>query len=235
MIRLYLNYPLETKTRVELNIEQSHYLCHVMRQKKGDTLAVFNPKDGEWLAQIYNIGKKYVSVEIQKFQHKSHSQSILWLAFAPLKKDATDFLLEKATELGVTHLQPLWMERSNTQSLNLKRWEKITIEAAEQCERQDIPLILPSIKLASFLNSLPQQVDWFASIEREKSPQLNEILPKKDQCSWGFIVGPEGGFSSQEKGLLAQKSIPSISLGSRILKSETAALSMLAIAQSMIN
>ena len=126
------------------------------------------------------------------------------------------------------------MERSNTQSLNLKRWEKITIEAAEQCERQDIPLILPSIKLASFLNSLPQQVDWFASIEREKSPQLNEILPKRSMFL-GIYCGTRRWLFFSRKGLLAQKSIPLYKFRVTDFKSETAALSMLAIAQSMIN
>jgi 16S rRNA (uracil1498-N3)-methyltransferase len=235
MPRLYLNHPLAEKTIIPLNPEQSHYLAHVLRQNIGDSLFVFNATAGEWRAKIYQITKKQVVIEIVDQQQSVCLTPTLWLAFAPLKQDATNFLLEKATELGVTHLQPLWMERSNTQRLNQQRWEKIVIEASEQCERYDIPHILPSLSLAAFLKDLPQNMEWFAAIEREASKYLLAVLQTKQTAKWGFIIGPEGGFSTTEQHLLHQHpSICAINLGPRILRAETAGLTVLAIAQSML-
>lgn len=237
MPRLYLNHPLLEKTIILLNLEQSHYLAHVLRQNVGDNLSVFNSQDGEWLAKIHQIAKKHVCIEIIEQKEKNCLSPTLWLAFAPLKQEATNFLLEKATELGVTHLQPLWMDHSNTHRLNQQRWEKIVIEASEQCERQDIPKILPSLTLTTFLDDLPLGVEWLAATERmNNTGNLLTVLQNKRTTTWGFIIGPEGGFSKTEQYLLHQHTaICAISLGSRILRAETAGLAVLAIAQNLLN
>lgn len=236
MTRLYLNQPLSGKSIISLNSDQSHYLVHVLRKNVDDTLQVFNSEQGEWWAKIDQVTKKQVNLQILS-QKQSPSITIpVWLAFAPLKQDATNLLLEKSTELGVTHLQPLWMEHSNTQRLNQQRWEKIVIEASEQCERFDIPYILPSLTLSSFLQDLPSGIKWFVALERENTMNLLTALQNDQTSPWGFIIGPEGGFSKTEQYLFHQNpSICAISLGPRILRAETAGLCVLSVAQSLLH
>ena len=231
-----MNHPLTEKALITLSPEQSHYLCHVLRQRVGGTLTVFDGENGDWLATITELVKKQAVIKIESQQRLPVSTKPLWLAFAPLKQDATNFVLEKATELGVTHVQPLWMERSNTQRLNDDRWQKIVIEAAEQCERQDIPTLLPSLKLMAFLDNLPADVQWFVALERSDQPCLLTALQKENPKTWGFIIGPEGGFSAVEQHILRQhSSVHAISLGTRVLRAETAALSVLAVAQRVLH
>ncbi len=235
MTRLYLNQTLIEKAEIALSLEQSHHIHNVLRYKKEDVIRVFNETNGEWFAKIIALTKKQVIIEIQHQHLQPQNPATLWLAFAPLKQDANTFLLEKATELGVTHLQPLWMERSNTQRLNHQRWEKIVTEASQQCERQDIPKILESQNFIHFLKDLPSHVKWLVALERYQGPILSKTLSPESLLPYGFIVGPEGGFSPSERKLLeSNPSVQPTSLGPRILRAETAALSVLAITQTMV-
>ncbi|RZI46063.1 16S rRNA (uracil(1498)-N(3))-methyltransferase [Candidatus Finniella inopinata] len=234
MPRLYLNQPLTEKTLITLSLEQSHYLLHVLRQRAGDKVTVFNAENGDWSAVVRESVRKQIVLEINSQIKPAVPTNPLWLAFAPLKQEATNFVLEKATELGVTHVQPLWMDHSNTQRLNEERWQKIMIEAAEQCERQDIPVLLPSLKLMDFLGNLPSEPLWFVALERSDQTPLLSALQKKPQGPYGFIIGPEGGFSAVEQQAFRQHpSLQIISLGWRVLRAETAALTVLAVAQSV--
>ena len=236
MPRLYVNQALTAKSLIMLNPEQSHYLCHVLRQKIGSMLTVFNEVNGDWLAILIEVKKKQVVIKVDSQQKLPVLTPPLWLAFAPLKQEATNLVLEKATELGVTHIQPLWMEHSNTQRLNQDRWQKIVMEAAEQCERQDVPTILSSLKLTAFLENLPANIHWFMALERSHQPCLLKALETANGKKWGFIIGPEGGFSATEQHiLLHHPSIHPITLGTRVLRAETAALSALAVAQSALD
>lgn len=233
MTRLYLNNTLQAKQELTLDPDQSHYLAKVLRYQIDDQIKVFNEKDGEWTAHITEITKKAVSIKINEQLSGAKPCPSLWLAFSPLKHEAMGFLIEKATELGVTHLQPLITDRCNNHRLNLERLQKNAIEAAQQCERHDIPLVLEPITFGKFLSDLPP-ILWFAALERKQSESIKQALEKENhKMPWGFIIGPEGGFSPNEvKSITNHSSVKSIHLGPLILRAETAALSALAIAQS---
>ena len=236
MTRLYLNNTIQAKQKLSLDTAQSHYLSKVLRYQIGNEIKVFNERDGEWKASIKEITKKEVTILIDKCISIAKPCLPLWLAFSPLKHEATGFLIEKATELGVTHLQPLITDRCNNHRFNRERLQKNTIEAAQQCERHDIPIVLEPLTFTKFTLNLPD-VCWFIALEREKSQTIRHALEKADQkLPWGFIVGPEGGFSSHEiQAVSNNQSITSINLGPLILRAETACLSTLAIAQSFKN
>ncbi|MBY0281050.1 MAG: 16S rRNA (uracil(1498)-N(3))-methyltransferase [Alphaproteobacteria bacterium] len=233
MTRLYLNNSFQAKQELALDLDQSHYLAKVLRYQINDKIKVFNEKDGEWTACITEITKKAVRIQVDEHLSIASPCPPLWLAFSPLKHEAMGFLIEKATELGVTHLQPLITDRCNNHRLNLERLQKNAIEAAQQCERHDIPRVLEPVVFGKFLSNLPP-ISWFAAIERSESESIKQALEKADsKVPWGFIIGPEGGFSAHEvKSITNHASIKSIHLGPLILRAETAALSALAIAQS---
>lgn len=235
MTRLYLKNHLDAKQELVLDQDQSHYLAKVLRYQIGDKIKIFNEKDGEWIAHITEITKKAVNLELDEQISTPRPCPPLWLAFSPLKHEAMGFLIEKATELGVTHLQPLITGRCNNHRLNLERLQKNAIEAAQQCERHDIPVVLEPLIFTKFLNDLPA-VLWFVALERSQNEPIKQALEKADDTTpWGFIIGPEGGFSSLEIQWIGKTSIKPINLGPLILRAETAALSVLAIAQSFLS
>jgi 16S rRNA (uracil1498-N3)-methyltransferase len=211
MTRLYLNQTLEAGQLVDLSKEQRHYLERVLRFQVGQSFLGFNQICGEW------------EIVYEKSCYRCVAQTLTpcfiepsWLAFAPLKHDPMTFLIEKATELGVTNLQPILTERTNTQRVNLERLQKNAIEAAQQCERLDIPAVHEPMGLSVFLQSLPQGVHWYSAIERSE-----ETCQVKYPA--GFIIGPEGGWTEKEKELLKRHST-NLSLGKNILRAETAAV-----------
>lgn len=212
MTRLFLTQNLNEAQIVELNKDQRHYLEKVLRFRQGDCFFGFNERDGEWKITFQN--SQYICVEQRRIPHKTE---VCWLAFSPIKHDSMNFLIEKATELGVTDLQPLICERTNSHRLNIERLEKNAIEAAQQCERFDFPKIHKPVKLKEFLQALPDKVIWYAAIERENA------IPIKIEKLAGFIIGPEGGWTIQEQ-LLLKEHAKLISLGSNVLRAETAAL-----------
>lgn len=230
MTRLYLNHSLQAKENLTLDGDHSHYLARVLRYQVGAHVNVFNEKDGEWQSQIIEITKKAVIIQLEMQVRPATLTPPLWLAFSPLKNDAMGFLIEKATELGATHLQPILTERCNTQRLNLERMQKNAIEAAQQCERLDIPEIMAPLTLDKFLQNLPQNIQWCVALERAKAENIVKVLLKDKVCISGFIIGPEGGFTTNEVKLFDKYQITPINLGSRILRAETAALSVLAAA-----
>ena len=217
MARLYLNQTLKKAQTVELSKDQRHYLEKVLRLQTGQSLFGFNSCDGEW--QITFEKPNYVCVTQVREPYLSKPS---WLAFAPLKHDPMTFLIEKATELGVTNLQPILTERTNTQRINLERLQKNAIEAAQQCERLDVPIVHQPLPLGVFLQKLPATVSWYAAIERSNDSAINLKHPA------GFIVGPEGGWSESEKSILKNHTT-NISLGRNILRAETAAILCLSI------
>lgn len=224
MTRLYLPIELSINSTLILNTQQQHYLAKVLRFKNGDTFTAFNSTYGEWQVSYNKEGCICLAQTKQPFQSLP-----LGLAFAPIKHDALSFLIEKATELGVTYLQPIITDHTNSKRINLERVEKQVIEAAQQCERLDIPVIQPIISLQKFLTNLPNKINWYTALERlENTSSLKIINP----C--GFIIGPEGGWSALEKDLLLQKTTP-ISLGNNILRAETAAIASLSLTINYLN
>lgn len=223
MIRLYINF-FNIDHKVSLSVDQAHYLIRVMRLKTGDKICIFNEKMGEFEAHIL-IEKNKIFITPYILVRSAHIRTRdIWLVLSPIKPHLTHFIVEKATELDVTHIQFILTERTQYRDINLKKLRRIAIEAAEQCERLDIPCIFEIKTFEEFIETLPC-IRWIAALEREKTQPLEPI---RDE-SVGIIIGPEGGFSRQEKEFLGMsKKIEAVSLGKNILRTETAAICSLA-------
>ncbi len=226
--RLYLNASFEENAKISLNLEHSHYLKNVLRKNEGAVLRVFNGQNGEWLALIDALGKKSGDIILtEQIKEQTNAPAPLNLFFSPIKKQRMDFLIEKAVELGVTGLYPVIMNRTENRKLNESRMNAQIIEAAEQCERLDLPILHPSQKLNDILGQ-----DLFMCLERKAGAKPISSYSYKDGAS--FIIGPEGGFDTQEtKLLLANEKITAINLGDNILRAETAAIACLSYARLM--
>lgn len=201
-----------------------HYLKTVMRRPDASQLRVFNERYGEWLGQLAYQGKKDGAVHLQSLvQEVKPRPQKLHLLFALIKKDRQDFLIEKAVELGVTDLRPLLSHNTVIRDLNGERTKRQIIEAAEQTERLDLPVLHHLVSLEQALRAWPADIPLYAAIERNAAPLLASILPVPAEA--GLLIGPEGGFSEDERALLcASKKIQPVSLGAQILRAETAGL-----------
>ncbi len=223
MIRLYVNNLLQPSLKILLSEKQAHYLKHVMRVKDNEEITVFNGQDGVFLSQVTYQGKKDIYLIIREQLHMQKNLPPCGLAFALIKKENIDLILQKATELGVTDIFPLLTERTIIRQFNQTRAESIVIEAAEQCERSDIPTIHQITNLKTFLAHFPERFTPVYLAERiltsEKlSAQINPL----------FIIGPEGGFTNSESQLLQKTpDIKTLHLGETILRAETAAIAVL--------
>ncbi len=224
MIRLYVESQLFENQELMLIENQSHYLQKVMRLKEGDEVLFFNGVDGEWKARIIETLKKTTRLHLISQMRSQQHEGDLWLLFSPLKPKRQEFLVEKATELGVSRLCPLHFERTSVPKVNLEKMRNHTVEAAEQCGRLTIPEIKPLTSLSMLLKSWPQDRTLLFGDESLSSPSLG-TLNLNFQKPYAFLVGPEGGFTSQEFSLL--RSFPQaqgVMLNLHILRAETAAL-----------
>jgi len=227
-IRLFVTDALRAGVDITPSVAQAHYLGTVMRQGVGDQLRLFNGTEGEWLARIAAIRKDKATLTVESELRPQAPEPDLWLAFAPLKRDATDFVVQKATELGASALLPVFTERTNTARVNLDRLRATAVEATEQCERLTVPEIHPPVPLATLLANWPRNRALFVAMERDETTPL---LPTDGPAA--LLVGPEGGFSTQDR-VLMEKTVACIgvSLGPRILRAETAAIVGLALLQA---
>ncbi len=227
-IRLFVPDALQSGVAVALSAAQAHYLASVMRRAVGDAVLLFNGRDGEFLARIAVIRRDRAELAVEQQSRAQAPESDLWLAFALLKRDATDLVVQKATELGVSRLLPVFTERTNAGRVNLDRLHAIATEAAEQSERLSVPEIAAPARLGALLADWPLGRPLFAAIEREAAPA---IRPMHGPCA--FLVGPEGGFAPAEVELLRrQPFLQAVHLGPRILRAETAAIVGLALLQA---
>ncbi len=233
-IRLFVNEPYEKGQLLSLNPGQSHYVSHVMRGQGGDSIAVFNGRDGQWHAQIASISKKSVTLElIQQTQAQKPSPD-LWLAFAPIK-NKTELVVEKAVELGVSALLPVFTRHSVVRSINHEKLTAHAIEAAEQCERYDVPAISEYKDLAALLGSWPKERILLYADETGGGGDLKSVLGGLSASSYGLLIGPEGGFAAEEQHMLrAQPFVKAFGMGPRILRADTAAVAALACVQSWL-
>ena len=222
--RLFVRQPLAQGSSVELDPGQANYLGNVLRLGAGDELLVFDGSSGEWTARIAGTGKKRMTLEVESRTRAIERVPDLWLAFAPVKRAQTDWLVEKATELGAARLLPVITRRTIVERVKLERLEAIAIEAAEQCGRTVVPLIGEPVPLDRFLATSGGRALYFAD-EAGGEPAPKAFKPGAAT----LLVGPEGGFSDDERALVraAENAVP-ISLGPRILRAETAALAALA-------
>jgi 16S rRNA (uracil1498-N3)-methyltransferase len=227
-IRLFTSHPLRQGAGFMLEPGQAHYLGQVMRQNAGDFVSLFNGQDGEFLARIEAIRKDRCSVIPERQTRAQQADEPLTLVFAPLKRDTTNLVVEKATELGATCLQPVFTERSNTLRLNLDRFATIAREAAEQCERLGVPEIRPPLSLYALLEAWNPAEKLYAAIERSNAPP-----PLHRPARAALLVGPEGGFTPTELDVLRRTPfVEAVGLGPRILRAETACIVGLALLQA---
>ena len=231
-IRLYVPNELMLRKTIELNTKQSHYLINVMRKKIHDIILVFNEVNGEFLAEIQSYNKKMMLVEVIKKIRNPEEKTDVWILFAPVKKTPTEYIIQKATELGASKIVPLITERTVTKNLNLKRFQDIAIEASEQCERITIPEILPLQKLYDVIDDWVEKRTIYYGDEtmRHDKHSLNNFNKSTNASCGAVLVGPEGGFTTKEISYLKQKKfvIP-INFGPRILKSDTAVVTALVL------
>jgi 16S rRNA (uracil1498-N3)-methyltransferase len=195
-----------------------------MRLKHNDTLLLFNGKDGEWIARITGVEKKTTVLSLLSQARPQHNDEKLCLLFSPLKPKRQEFLIEKATELGVSCLWPIRCDRTSIPKVNFEKIRAQSREAAEQCGRLTLPEIKELTPLSQLLKSWPQEEVLLFGDETLTSPSLN-AFQKEPEKFYGFLVGPEGGFTKQELALL--KSHPQaygVTLNPHILRAETAAL-----------
>jgi 16S rRNA (uracil1498-N3)-methyltransferase len=223
--RLFVREPLGEGATVELDAAQANYLGNVLRLKQDAALLLFDGQSGEWLAHIADAARKRMTLIVEQRTSEPETIPDVWLAFAPIKRARTDWLVEKATELGVATLLPVKTQRTVAERVRLDRLNAIAIEAAEQCGRTRLPHIADVQSLAQMLERRdPARTLYFA--DEAGGDAVSEAF-KQDPAL--IVVGPEGGFTDEERSAIraAPNSI-AISLGPRILRAETAALAALA-------
>lgn len=243
MIRLFIaetTPPFCEGLGVMLNPDQGRYLTQVMRLRVGDEVALFNGRDGEWLARLADIGKKTVRLElIVQTRPQGEGQGPI-LAVALVKRTALEYIVEKATELGVKHIQLLTTRRTNAGHTNVERLVSIAKEAAEQTERLDVPTIGTPVKLDAFLAAGGFDTLFFGDEDsthetgaRATLSMLSVLLDLSDYGDTVILIGPEGGFDDGERAALRglPRCIP-VNLGPRILRADTAAISALTLYQA---
>src|SRR4051812_49250873 len=215
--RLFVRQPLGEGARVELDAGQANYLGNVLRLREGAELLIFDGGSGEWLARVAETGKKRMTLSVEQRTRGPETIPDVWLAFAPVKRQATDWLVEKATELGAARLIPVMTRRTVAERVRLERLEAIAIEAAQQCGRTVLPEIADPMQLPKLLK--PRQTSRKLYFADERGGE-----PAADAFSRGpalILIGPEGGFADQERALVraAPNAVP-VSLGPRILRAE---------------
>jgi 16S rRNA (uracil1498-N3)-methyltransferase len=222
--RLFVRAALGEGVTVELDAAQANYLGNVMRLSEGSELLIFDGASGEWLARIAEAGKKRMTLSVQRVTREAEVVPDVWLAFAPVKRAQTDWLTEKATELGAARLLPVITQRTIVDRVKLERLEAIAIEAAEQCGRTRLPDIAEPVKLDAFLKARDTARTLYFADENGGEPVSTAFRSGPAL----ILTGPEGGFTDDERtAIRAAPNSIAISLGPRILRAETAALAAL--------
>ena len=226
-IRLHQKNKLIIKQNILIETKQSHYLLNVMRKKINDKILIFNQFDGEFLAEIILIKKKIITLFIIEKVRDPEIVNDIWVIFAPVKKNATDIIIQKATELGASYIIPILTERTISRRVNLNRMEEIAIEASEQCERITIPNIAPLQSLAEIISNwdLNRKIYYGDETIRNSSENFDYNNQLLTHSSGAILIGPEGGFTSKEIYFLRSKTfIIPINFGPRVLRSDTAVM-----------
>ena len=230
-IRLFFSATLSTDMTDKLDKSQSHYLNKVMRVKENEVFSLFN-NNGEWEAKVLSVSKNIIEFKITKQLRKKENIKELWLAFSPIKSNYQNFMIQKATELGVTKFLPIIFDRTVVRKINKERLEKIIIEASEQSNRINVPIIEDAQSLNDFLKT--NSINLIFLDLNSNNNKIDKLkLTDKPAC---IIVGPEGDFSEAERQeILTFKGVQPIKINENILRSETAVISTISIINYVIN
>ena len=232
--RIFVEDSLSPEHRIELGADQSRYLTRVMRLSPGSKVRAFNGRDGEWQCELQGTPKSAVLHPIRQTRPQGTGPD-LTLLFAPIKKARTDFIIEKATELGVSAIQPVLTEYTQTSRVRVDRFRSLAVEAAEQTERMDVPEISDAMPLAKVLSAWRDQRPLIYCDESAEAAPLAAHASALETKPASLLIGPEGGFSPRERQMLrALDFVIPITLGPRILRAETAVVSALTLWQSRL-
>lgn len=234
-IRLYVEHPLGAGQSIPLEKEQAHYLFGVMRQRLGGAVALFNGVDGEWQAEVTEAGKRGGTLTCVVQSKPLQMPPDLWLLFAPIKKARTDFIVEKAAEMGAARILPVGTEYTNSERIRQDRLQAHAVEAAEQCGGTYVPQVDELQKLARLLDSWPAERQLMFCDEAEVGNALQLAAQEHKDAPWAILIGPEGGFSPAERQRL--HGLPQshvVSLGPRILRADTAAVAAMTLWQQAL-
>ncbi|WP_455479651.1 16S rRNA (uracil(1498)-N(3))-methyltransferase [Bartonella sp. B23] len=229
--RLFIRQPLALNKEIKIEGAQASYLVHVLRIKEGAEILLFNGQDGEWLAKLITVGKKFVVVQLTHQERLQTTHTNLIYCFAPLKNARLDYMVQKAVEMGVSVLQPVMTHHTQVTRINMARMEANVIEASEQCGILSLPECASPVSLVEFLARWDETCPLFFCDEAYKSHNSLHLLKNYEIfTTFGVLIGPEGGFSEGERNILKKYPfvIP-ISLGPRILRADTAAVAALTL------
>lgn len=230
-VRLFIDHPLASGQAVPLNGDQAHYLSGVMRLPKGTVIEVFNGQDGAWDAEIVAASKRGGELAITAQVAPQRDPPDLWLIFAPIKKARTDFIVEKAAELGAARILPVQTDFTNSERIRQDRLQAHAVEAAEQCGGTFVPEVADLVSLSKLLDGWDGDRRILWADESRVGPA--DALAGLARGKWAVLIGPEGGFSPAErKRLRGATFVTPISLGPRILRADTAAVAALALFQA---
>jgi len=234
-IRLFVEAPLAAGAAVTLGRDQAHYLFGVMRLVPGEALLLFNGRDGEWLATVAEAGRRAGILTCVERTRPQSAPPDLWLVFAPIKKARTDFIAEKACEMGCRRIVPVFTRFTSSERVNAGRLRAHAVEAAEQCGLLAVPEVAEPLPLAALLDGWdPDRRLLFCDESGAGTPAL-ETLRAQPTGPWAVLTGPEGGFSPEERACLAASPFAhAVSLGPRILRADTAAVAALALWQAVL-
>lgn len=243
--RLLIESPLAASASLALDEAQARHVGTVLRLEVGDTLRVFNASDGEWRARVNAKSKRGMNVTVENLLREARTVPDLDLLFAPVKRHATDLIVEKATELGVRRIRPVITQRTIAETVRLDRLQSIAREAAEQTERFDAPEILEPVSLARALDGWDaarpliyadeagDDADAPWGGDSGRAQPIADALKSVSATKLALLIGPEGGFAAEERRLLrAQAFVVPVSLGPRILRAETAVIAALSVIQA---
>lgn len=232
--RLYLDTDLAAHREIDLPREQAHYLTGVLRLGPGDPVAVFNARDGEWLAHLGTVSKKGASLRCERLAAAVQLPPDIDYCFAPLKHARLDYVVQKATELGVRRLRPVITQRTIAERVNMERMRANVVEAAEQCNLVFVPEVTEPVKLPKLLQDWePGRALVHCDETAAIANPLDALKPLKVPAA--VLIGPEGGFTAEEKAMLGSLSfVTAISLGPRIMRADTAAVAALTLLQAVL-
>lgn len=232
-IRLYVDQPLGAGQAVAVNADQANYLFNVMRLGKGAPVGLFNGRDGEWLALVEQAGKRGGILICDRQTAPLRLPPDLWLIFAPIKKARTDFIVEKAVELGAARILPVQTRHTNSERIRQDRLQAHALEAAEQCGATFVPEVADLVSLDRLLATFPadRKLLWCDEAMVGQAPALSGARRQ----AWAILIGPEGGFSADEQARLrALPQVVPLALGPRILRADTAAVAALTLWQAAL-